>query len=238
MRALEFEEKGHYPDGFFQGTIYFAAQEEEDRKRLYADLSQQLAKYGLAEALIVMKNGNATHIAYLADSDLPGRVYYRAIPLKPGEFDTKDFKSVYQIPDSSIAISSYGGVENGKSLIHGIQAPRPIKDEFLVLNGTPKTGLFTFAGTKWTKKDNSSVIFENNGKLTFDSEKGGAVKGDWKIENNVLYFHYGRVYVSAVFDERGDSLISEIRTLFPPGFFLEGNNTEMRSKFSWARTNP
>lgn len=236
---LDSKNKPIIPTNFFLDTIYFSAQSDEDRAKLHLDLSRQLNKYGFAHALIVMKNGNATHIAYMINDALPDRVYYNVFTLKHDEFEINDFKSVYHIPDSPLTISTYGNNTNSKPLLQGVLAPRPLKDDFFVINGTKKTGEFAFTGTKWTSKGQPNIVFENDGKLIFYSTTGAPMQGNWKIENDVLHFHYGFVYVSAVLNEQGDALIAEGRTLFPRGFALEGNKImEMRWKSSWARSMP
>lgn len=232
---LDSNNKAIIPTNFFRNTIYFSAQSAEDRKRLHLDLSKQLSRYGLAHALVIMKNGNAMHIAYLADSDLPNIVHYNGIPLKAGEFDINDFKSVYHIPDSSITTSQYGGLGSGKTLIEGVLAPRPIKDEFFVLKGNHETASFSFANTKWSKQDNATIQFLSDGKLSLSTDKGRAIEGTWKVENEALYFDYGVVHVSAVLDKSGNSLLSEGRTVFPARGSQEADHKEFRWKATWTR---
>lgn len=203
------------PLSFFDGTINFPSQSSEERKALYTDLAQQLAKHGFAQALIVMNNGDAKHISYMNDSVEPIRVYYNISSLKQGEYIEQDFKPIYRVKNSVMHVDVYDNQGNSKSLIQDVLAPRPKKNGFLVISGTPQTGQFPFVGTKWTLEFLGSVLFENNGEAIFKLKNGSAVKGNWKIENNALYFQYGNFYFSSTLNTQGNELLSEVRYLEP-----------------------
>lgn len=229
------------PLSFFNGTISFSSQSIEERKTLHKDLARQLAQHGFAQALIVMDNGNATHISYMNESSDPVRIYYNTSFLKSGEYNEQDFKPIYRIKSSGMSISTYDTQGNSKSLIQGVMAPRPEKDGFFVVSGTPQTGLFPFTGTKWELKSRGSVLFEDGGKLTFKPVNGAAIQGDWKIENNAIYFHYGLVYASAVLNAQGNELLSEVRSALPPAMIKamdmeDAAFKERRWKATWLRS--
>lgn len=203
------------PLSFFYGTIAFTSQSNEERKILYKDLAQQLAMHGFAQAMIVMDNGSAIHISYMNESASPIRIYYNTSHLKQGEYNEQDFKPIYRIKTSEVSVTAYDNHGNSKSLIQGITAPRPQKDGFLVISGTSQTGVFPFANTKWKLESLGSILFKDGGKLVYEYSNGSMVEGDWRVENNAMYFRYGQVYFSSILNNKGDELLSEGRSAMP-----------------------
>lgn len=238
---LNARKKPVIPLSFFYGTISFESQSSEEQKALYKDLAQQLAQHGFAQALIAMDNGNAIYISYMNESADPIRVYYNTSFLKKGEYNEQDFKPVYRIKASGMSFTTYDDRGNSKSLTQGVLAPRPKKDDFLVVSGTWQTGQFPFLNTKWELKSMGSVLFKDGGKLTYSSNNGSSIEGDWKVENNALYFHYGLVYFSSTLNTQGDELLSEGRSIMPaspsmPREMEELESKERRWKATWLRS--
>lgn len=231
---LSTRQKPIIPLSFFYGTINFSSQSNEEQRTLYKDLAQQLAKHGFAQALIMMDNGNATHISYMNESDEPGRIYYNTSFLKHGEYNEQDFKPIYRVKSADMNVYTYDNQGNSKSLMQGVMANRPEKDGFLVILGNSQTGTFPFGGTKWELKPNESVLFHEDGKLTYKPNNGLVTKGDWKIDNNAMYFRYGIFHFSSVLNTKGNELLSEGRFTID---MADVPIKERRWKAVWLRSN-
>lgn len=107
--CIKRSEQGHLvlPLGVFDNTIDFDEMAKDTNQRMRTDLAKQLAKLGVASALVINDNGNAYYISYMFNSNRPSRLYYHAGFLKKGDFDESSFSSVYR-SSGGMSLSSRG----------------------------------------------------------------------------------------------------------------------------------
>ena len=199
------------PAGIYAKMIKFDGASEQTTNTLFDSLSRQIALRGAADALVKFPNGNAYEIALTVAEDAPVEILYSTNFLKAGEYDESKYRIVVADQIRSVSMTSYGsGRRRAVGILQDELAPRPLRGEHLLTVGNDLTANFSFEDTAWNFSSAGTVRLRAGGVVTYQPKRGEETSGAWSAENGALYFNYGKVFGSAILDEK-DKLFVEFR---------------------------
>lgn len=196
------------PPRFFKKIIKLEGASDKTVDSLYRSLALQLATRGAADALVRFSNGNAMEISLNVVDDTPTDIMYSANFLKSDQVDESKYRFAVTDDIKSVSTTSYGS--SGRRAVAILQdeiAPRPMKGEHLWVKGSKSTAAYAFGGSTWRFGSGGSIYFGPGGNLTFNPQKGEPTQGAWHVEEDALYFNYGKVYGSAILEGEGALLV-------------------------------
>lgn len=199
------------PPSWFRKIIRLEGASEQTTDSLYRNFATQLANRGTADALMKFSNGNAIEVTLSVAEDVPTEVAYSTNLMKAGEYDETKYRFVTTDQVKSLSTSSYGSP--GRHAVPILQdeiAPRPLKGNYLWVQGNALTAQYPFNGTNWRFGNGSRIALAEGGTLTMTPQKGELLSGTWQMEDGALYLNYGKTYGSATLG-KDDSLTVEFR---------------------------
>lgn len=101
----------------FVNTIRVVGMNDEDARRWYRTIAQEIAAFGASQSLVIASNGNAFEVSYALHLQLPDTLIYSSRLLYARTYDVERYRIVQRVPDLK-SISTTGSGATGGVIRH------------------------------------------------------------------------------------------------------------------------